>query len=82
MIIDTKEIDNEFITIDIDGFILVNSSEIGITVANELIDREKIDESDIYNFVETYLSEIQESAVNKAIEVLEENNKKIERWFE
>lgn len=75
MIIDTKEIDNEFTTMDIDGFVLVNPSEIGVSVAYELFEHESIWDSDVYNFIETYLADIISKSANKAFEVLKENKK-------
>ena len=77
MIIDTKEIDHEFTTKDIDGFVLVNPSEIGVNVAYELFEHKSIWESDVYNFVETYLADIISESANKAFEVLKENKKVI-----
>lgn len=73
MIINTNEIEHDFETMEVDGLILVNPREIGISVAYDMIDNDLIWESDIYNNIKLYLSDIVEEAVNTAWEVLEEN---------
>lgn len=73
MIINTNEIEHDFETMEIDGLVLVNPREIGISVAYDMIDNDLIWESDIYNNIKLYLSDIIEEAVNTAWEVLEEN---------
>ena len=73
MIINTNEIEHDFETMKIDGLVLVNPREIGISVAYDMIDNDLIWESDIYNDIKLYLSDIIEEAVNTALEVLEEN---------
>lgn len=77
MIVDTNKIEHNFETKDIDGFVLVNPSEIGTSVAIDLFEHDCIWESDIYNFIENYLADIIQESANKAFEVLEENNKVI-----
>lgn len=73
MKIDTKEIEHDFDTLNVDGLILTNPREIGITVAYEMLDNDIIWESDIYNKVYEILDDIIETAVNTAYDVLEEN---------
>lgn len=73
MIINTNEIEHDFETMNIDGLVLVNPRELGISVAYDMLDNDIIWESDIYNNIELYLSNIIEEAVNTAWEVLEEN---------
>lgn len=73
MIINTNEIEHDFETMEIDGLILVNPREIGVSVAYDMIDNDLIWESDIYNNIKLYLSDVIEEAVNTAWEILEEN---------
>lgn len=73
MIINTNEIEHDFETMEVDGLILVNPREIGISVAYEMLDNDLIWESDIYNNINLYLSDIIETAVNTAWEILKEN---------
>lgn len=73
MIINTNEIEHDFETMGVDGLVLVNPREIGISVAYDMIDNDLIWESDIYNNIKLYLSDIIEEAVNTAWEILEEN---------
>lgn len=75
MIIDTKEIEMDFTTADIDGLVLVNPREIGIEIANQMLDNDTIWESDIHNEIELYLNDIFVEALNTAIEVLKENGR-------
>ena len=74
IIINTNDIEHDFETFNIDGLVLVNPRELGISVAYDMIENELIWESDIYNNITLYLSDIIEEAVNTALEVLEENN--------
>lgn len=75
MKIDTNEIDMEFTTQNIDGLVLVNPREIGIEIANQHLDDDVIYQTDIYNYVEEYLIDIIEEAVNTAYQTLKENNR-------
>ena len=78
MKIDTNQIEHDFCTWECDGFILVNPREIGITIANKLIDCDEIYQSDIYEEIKEYLVDIMSEAQTVACEILKENNKTIE----
>lgn len=78
MIIDTNEIEHDFETMDADGLVLVNPSEIGVTIAHKLLDKESISKADVYYSTIQYLSEIIKIATDKSWTVLKENRNDIE----
>lgn len=77
MIIDTKEMDHEFTIEDIDGFKLINPSEIGTEVAMQFLENEKIISSDIMYEIQLYFNNLINEIFDKTEDVLNENNRKI-----
>lgn len=64
-------------TMEKDGIILTNPREIGAEVAFELLDQDTIYDFDVANKIEDYLANIIYEATNRAIELIEENNRDV-----
>lgn len=78
MIIDTKKIDNEFTIKQINGFELINTSKIGIEVAERYMDSEdEVLSADVFYEIQLYFNDIMNEIFDKCEEVLNENNIKI-----
>ena len=70
--------DHEFTIKNIDGFELINTSEIGVEVAEQYMDSEdEIISADIFYEIQLYFNDIMNEIFDKCEEVLNENNIKI-----
>ena len=71
-----KMIESEATIIEVDGITLANPREIGLEVAYQFIDEDAYI-FEIYDAVDEYFANVKSEAVARAIELLEENNRKI-----
>lgn len=78
MKINTKEMEHDFTTIEIDGLTLVNAREIGIEVAMQHLDDDEIWRSDIIYDIEQYFADLINEAFNASVEMLHENDRDID----
>lgn len=78
MKINTKEIEHDFTTMEIDGFNLVNPREIGIEVAMQHLDDDEIWQSDLIYDIQQYFVDLVNAAFDASVETLHENNREID----
>ena len=78
MKIDTKEIEHDFTTMEIDGLTLVSPREIGIEVAGQHLDDNEIWQSDLIYDIQQYFADLINAAFDASIETLRENNRDID----
>ena len=58
MKIDTKEIEHDFTTMEIDGLTLVSPREIGIEIAGQHLDDDEIWQSDLIYGIQQYFADL------------------------
>lgn len=78
MKIDTKEMEHNFTTMEIDGLTLVNAREIGIEVAMQHLDDDEIWQSDMIYDIQQYFTDLIYEAFDASVEMLRENNRDID----
>lgn len=77
MKIDTKEMEHDFTTMEVDGLTLVSPREIGIEVARQHLDDDEIWQSDLIYDIQQYFADLIDAAFNASVETLRENNRDI-----
>lgn len=78
MKIDTKEMEHDFTTMEVDGFTLVNPREIGIEIAGQHLDDDEIWQSDLIYDIQQYFADLIYAAFDASVETLRENNRNID----
>ena len=78
MKINTREMEHDFTTMEVDGLTLVNAREIGIEVAMQHLDDDEIWQSDMIYDIQQYFTDLINEAFDASVEMLRENDREID----